>query len=561
MKKNMWVRLLCALTVMTVLLGAFAACGGTQKTADATTTAAGASSETAAAGTEATQAPQDEPGWKKDNSPITLDWYINYSWYSEKWGEQDTMKYITEKTGYKFNFIVPAGNEAERINTLIASNSLPDLVTLQWSDDAVKKMIEGELVLPLNKLAEQYDPHFFKVASSELLNWYKHTDGNTYAYPSFSIPPSKLTPDAKVASNQTFNVRKDMYEAIGKPDMRTPEGFLNALKAAKEKYPKVNNKPLIPFGLHEFTDNGNYSLENYIWNFLAVPLEQDGKLYDRYMDPEFLIWMKTLRKANEMGLISKDIFIDKRAQMEEKIAEGRYFSMLYQNSDFQGQNQTLYNKDPNMVYIAVDGFANSKNDSPKLLGGGITGWTLTLISKNCKNPERAIKFYTYAISEEGNRDFFLGREGVTYDMVDGKPVMKPEVLEEYKKDKNAAGLKYGRDAVWWFYDSILVEGMKPPMEDTDPYKQLREWTYGKVMAQSVYDGVWPPSDTDEGIINGKVSEKWGQLLPKLILAKSDEEFDKLVQQFKDERAALGYDNVMEFANKKFEENKKKLGGN
>ena len=28
-----------------------------------------------------------------------------------------------------------------------------------------------------------------------------------------------------------------------------------------------------------------------------------------------------------------DIFIDKRAQMEEKIAEGRYFCMLYQRTE------------------------------------------------------------------------------------------------------------------------------------------------------------------------------------------------------------------------------------
>ena len=58
-------------------------------------------------------------------------------------------------------------------------------------------------------------------------------------------------------SNQTFLVRKDMYEAIGKPDMRTPEGFLKALKMAKEKYPSVNGQPLIPLGLNEFTNAGN----------------------------------------------------------------------------------------------------------------------------------------------------------------------------------------------------------------------------------------------------------------------------------------------------------------
>ena len=52
----------------------------------------------------------------------------------------------------------------------------------------------------------------------------------------------------------TFLVRKDMYEALGKPDMTTPEGFLGALRAAKAKFGTVNGQPLIPVGFQEFTD-------------------------------------------------------------------------------------------------------------------------------------------------------------------------------------------------------------------------------------------------------------------------------------------------------------------
>ena len=47
------------------------------------------------------------------------------------------------------NFISPAGNEAEKMNTMIASGKLPDFITLGWWEDAVKKMIEGELVLTI----------------------------------------------------------------------------------------------------------------------------------------------------------------------------------------------------------------------------------------------------------------------------------------------------------------------------------------------------------------------------------------------------------------------------
>lgn len=159
-----------------------------------------------------------------------------------------------QKPAVDINFIVPAGNENEKLNTLMASGKLPDFITLGWYEDAVKKMIEGELVLPLNKLADEYDPYFYKVSDPDKLGWYTQADGNVYGYPNASSSPADYEKYGdKYVSNQTFVVRKDMYEAIGSPDMRTPEGFLNALKAAKEKFPDINGQPMIPLGLHEFT--------------------------------------------------------------------------------------------------------------------------------------------------------------------------------------------------------------------------------------------------------------------------------------------------------------------
>lgn len=87
------------------------------------------------------------------------------------------------------------------------------------------------MVLPLNKLAEKYDPYLIKVADPAKMSWYRQTDGNVYGYPNASSSPQDYQKYGQnFVSNQTFMVRKDMYEAIGKPDMRTPEGFLKALQ-------------------------------------------------------------------------------------------------------------------------------------------------------------------------------------------------------------------------------------------------------------------------------------------------------------------------------------------
>lgn len=550
-----------ALTVVFTMAFSLVACSGGNKENSNNTAANTGNTETkdnAAKDEGETKPNGDEPGWKSDTSPITFDWYMNFSWFNKKWGGDATSEYITKKTGVKVNFIVPAGNENEKLNTMIASGKLPDFLTLGWSEEAVKKMIDGKLVLPINELADQYDPYFIKVADPAKLGWYTKPDGNVYGYPNASSSPEDYKKyGSNFTSNQTFEVRKDMYEAIGSPDMSTPEGFLNALKLAKEKFPDVNGQPLIPLGLHEFGETGNYSLEGYLQNLLAIPQQVDGKLYDRRLDPEYITWLKTFRKANEMDLLSKDIFIDKRPQMEEKIAQGRYFAMLYQRSDFDAQNISLYQKDPNTSYIAINGPANSKKEAPTLSGPGISGWTLTLISKDVKDKKRAIEFLTYLISEEGNKDMFLGEKGVTYDTIDGKDQFLPEVVKLLNTDRSAFDQKYGASYTYWMLmDTNMNLQWAPP--GVDPQKQMADWTKGKSISMSEFDNLDAPSTSEEGIAGSKNTRSWGKLLPKLLLAKSDAEFDDLWNKYVDERNNNKQDKIDTYRQKAYEENLKKL---
>lgn len=524
-----------------------------------------ASSSAPAETTAASASPsEDEPGWKSDTSPITFDWYLNFAWFPNKWGVDPTSQYVTKKTGVNINFIVPAGNENEKLNAMIASNDLPDFITLGWWEENVKKMVEGGLVESLSDLAKEYDPYFFKVADPAKLSWYAQPDGKTYVYPNSSSSPKDFEKyGTQFTSNQTFVVRKDIYEAIGSPDMRTPEGFLNALKAAKEKFPEINGQPIIPIGFHEFGDSGNYSFidmaqdSSYLSSFLALPREKDGKLYDRLTDPEFVKWLKVFRQANQDGLISKDVFVDKRAQMEEKIAQGRYFAMLYQRTDFAAQQNVLFANDPNSVYIAVDGPANANMDAPTLAGPGISGWTVTLISKKVKDKERAIKFLSYLISEEGQRDLYLGEKGVSYDTIDGKDQFLPEAKQLMDTDRSAFDKKYGSSFTFWMQqDTNMILQWQPPA--VEPFKQLEDWTKGKTKSYSEFDLINPPATSKEGINLTKIANEWGQALPKLLLSKSDADFDAVFNDYVAKREKLGYADIQAYRQNLYEANLKKL---
>lgn len=501
---------------------------------------------------------EDNSGAETDGiEPINLEWYVNFSWYTTQWGNNLVSKAITEETGVSVNFMTPMGNESEKLNALIASETLPDIITLGWWEPQIAEMITRDMLYPLNELADKYDTYFWDVADDNVVKWYTKEDGNIYCYPNSAVTPQDLQVHDNITSNETFLVRKDIYEAIGSPDMTTPEGFEAAVKKAAELYPEVNGKPLIPIGAQVFDEQGCVSFDKYLMNFLAVPWEKDGKIYDRITDPEYIRWLKVFRKLGEEGYLSSDIFVDSRTQMEEKLAEGRYFCMIYQYTDMLAQQRILYEKNPEQIYLAVEGPRNSKGDAPTLPTTNVNGWTVTMISKNCKNPDRAIQFLSYLMSEEGQKKIYLGVESETYDMVDGKPVMKDAVKEILDRDREAFDNLYGADDAYWMLQNNIMQ-LQWKQKASPAIEQLEEWACQYAVYNGQYDIVLP--------VNSKVAQEddavtklWSETLPKLLLAPDEETFDNMLEEFVKKREQMGFSEVMEEKTKYMAEAKEKLG--
>lgn len=503
---------------------------------------------------------ETQPGWQLHaDDKVDLTWYIHASWFTTPWGENLVSKTITEETGCNIEFIVPAGNENEKLNSLIASDTLPDLLTVTWNDPQVNPMIEDGMVYALDELATQYDPYWFEVADKGRVDWFTKEDGHIYGYPNVSYSPADYEKYDTISSNQTFLVRKDIYEAIGSPDMTTPEGFTAAVKAAAEKFPEINGQPLIPIGAHEFTNVGNFSFDDYLCSFLAIPYERDGVFNDRFRDPELKRWLKVFRQLGEEGYLADDIFIDKRAQMEEKIAQGRYFCMLYQRTDLAKQQKILFENDPNSIYMAVDGPKNSNGDDYRLPGAGINGWTVTMISKNCERPDRAIELCSYMMSLHGQQMIWLGPEGKTWDYDEnGVEVMHPDVKALLDTDRAEYDKQYGADAAYWMLmdNAMSLKWAVPPVE---PLGQMEKWTYPYLVYTAQYDVTALPADTEEYDIKTKVDNEWGVVLPQLLLADSEDKFEEIWNQFIQNQKDWGYDKVIALETETMKEYKTKLG--
>lgn len=504
---------------------------------------------------ESTPSP-DEPAWQLDTSPVDLTWFVGANWYAHTWGESLTSKYVTEKTGVNVKLEVPSGEANEQMTLMMTSGKLPDLISMGSWESAVKKLWEGDHVYALNELAEQYDPYFFKVAGDGTLKWYRQQNGNTYGVPNDSYSPNLMRETGMTAANQTFLVRKDLYEDMGKPDLSTPDGFLNALQLLKDQYSKYKDQPISPLFAQ---GNVPYGMTEYLQNLLAVPHEKDGKVYDRLTNPDYITWLKTFRTAYERGLINVDFLVDSDTQVEEKTNNARYFMMIREWSGMTAVNPMLAaSGNPDSYYIAVDGPQNSNGDSAKLFPGNMDGWMVTMISKSTKNPERAIRFLSYLASEEGQRDLFLGKEGETWDMANGKPQLKAEMGQLVETDIEKMEKEYGiLDTYWMMRNPVIVNQWRPAKAPV--IKQMEDFANAQADIDSgIYKGLDPLGDSEVAVAWSRISQNWEETLPELITAKDDAAFDKIFESFLARRTSYGFDKVMEHRQAELDVRKAKM---
>ncbi|TVR61962.1 MAG: extracellular solute-binding protein, partial [Spirochaetaceae bacterium] len=111
------------------------------------------------------------PSWTWDTEPITLGLYMHEGWYTKRWNPEVNIRdaKILEETGVNLDISVPTGDAQERLNTMIAGNTLPDIVVLGWWFDQVRQLQEADRLYPLNELIDEYAPDFWDIIPQSMV--------------------------------------------------------------------------------------------------------------------------------------------------------------------------------------------------------------------------------------------------------------------------------------------------------------------------------------------------------------------------------------------------------
>lgn len=164
-----------------------------------------------------------------------------------------------------------------------------------------------------------------------------------------------------------------------------------------------------------------------------VVIDKDDNMYHAWTAPEFKEALKGLAKWYEDGIIDQEAFTRKlntaRQTLWTKDNVGGMTHEFFASTSAFNYNEELLSAVPDFkvqAFLPVNkngvGFEEHHRATAKQ-----DGWA---ISANCKDPVAAIKLMDWFYTEEGRRAINFGVEGLSYEMKDGKPVFKDEVLEQ-----------------------------------------------------------------------------------------------------------------------------------
>lgn len=497
---------------------------------------------------------ENTPAWELDPKENTeLTWYVNADWWNTDYGNDPITKKLEEDLNLEIKFLK---GDDEKLNTHFAGKDIPDLITIfEGHSDVAKKA--DTWALPLQELADKYDPYFYNVAQEQTLDWYQLSEGKSYGYPSFSNTAEHYE-EGLIHGNDGFVIRQDIYEAIGEPDMSTPENLLSALEKIKTEFPDVT-----PFAFRGFSSEGDAgSLGGTLQNYLGIPLEtEEGEWYNRNLDEDYLEWIRVFNEAFRKGYISEDNFTEDGTVFEENVASGKYASFLSGGiAQLSGYLQRNFETNPEQKYIAIDG--PSIGNDPMLEQAGLSGWSVTYISKDVKDPAKAIQLFTYLLSEKGQYLTTFGIEGETYEFnEEGKAVLLPEVEKMRTENPEKFKEEYRMGEFWFFgHDSFELEkGEDKPLESV---VQIREWAQPYLSSEYFkISNIDPDQGTPEARTLVNIESTWATTLASLLSAKDDDQFDQIIDNYEKFLEENNFEAIAEIRNEKMQENKEKLGWN
>lgn len=363
-----------------------------------------------------------------------------------------------EKTGVHMEYQpLSTSASAEQFNVMIASGAYPDLIgwglNYTTGDDAA---VEEEIYYDLTDYIAEYAPNYFNILATddELLDTAVTDGGHIVGF--HAVRTEQSLGKAGLA------IRTDELEKLGLDKPYTIEEFENTLAAFKDDGLK---QPLVMLAPGAIQDNwlaAAFNVSAFCNSFpmsVAPTYVEDGKIKFGPLEEGFKEYITLIHDWYEKGYIHSD-FVS---------LNSNWNSPDYANAITSGDAGIFYADQGNLggyndaseipgfsveatydMHATKDSINHFAQYTKKSVGNGFK------ITTNCGNVELACRWGDWWYTDEGSLLANYGVEGVSFDYVDGKPVLNETVTDAPEGMRDALLIYASNDTICCVIDPTAV---------------------------------------------------------------------------------------------------------
>lgn len=348
----------------------------------------------------------------------TLSWFVVNKDMPQD-GINPIMKAAEEETGIllKSNVSKNTSDSTQALSLMMSSGKLSDVITIQKKDAELYGK-SGALVA-LDTLIDEHAPNFkkFLEENPDVKREITYVDGHIYYI------PFMYDTEAMNVSTGWF-IRKDWLKKLGLSEPKTTDELYTVLKAFIEKDPNGNGKK---DEIGYFCRLSNPNSLTALWGASNEYYIEDNQVKFGPMQPEFKEAYINIAKWYKEGIIDKEIYTRSNARDVLLSSDQGGCTVDWIGSTSQ-YNQKLSGSISGFDFSSILPPKNTRGityhlDSRSKVYG--VGWSMSI--QNTKK-EKTMEFFDFWFTPEGKMLANFGIEGKQYDLKEGKPIFKDEIL-------------------------------------------------------------------------------------------------------------------------------------
>ncbi|MDO5021788.1 MAG: extracellular solute-binding protein [Eubacteriales bacterium] len=359
---------------------------------------------------------------------------------------------IEQKTNAKFMIDWRSTDGYDtHVATTLASGKLPDIIGA--GTYGVLNLAEEGAIVQLDEYLDLI-PNIVEAVGEDRMAYWRQADGHIYTIPTIVDVPGA----------HSVMLRKDWLDKLNMEVPTNWDEWMALWRGIRDNDLNENGDATdeIPLAL-EMGASGERCMSS-LMNAFGIRTSSDtqfcvlddGTYTMVYEHPRYMEFLQTVQDMYKEGLIDQEFTMRKQAELFTAMDSGLVGTAMTWAERARistGTNRDSGAKDA--LWECVAPIVGPHGDQITQERNAVTNvWCITSAAQEKGIVEDILRVFNWNFGEEGLILYNYGIEGKTYDMVDGKYVLKPEIVANGFVDYRATGMEYEPFGGKWFTDAF-----------------------------------------------------------------------------------------------------------